>query len=90
MQDKHRETLTITLDGRTVTLVPEVIEGYRLEVDGKSVTSFLSHTPPLLRALATLEGRGDFTVGDLETASELKHWKVTGAGPASKDTAEKT
>lgn len=87
MQDKHRETLTITLDGRTVTLVPEVIEGYRLEVDGRSITSFLSHTPPLLRALATLEGRGEFGVGDLETASEMKNWTVTGA--AGNNPAEK-
>ncbi|PTV97603.1 hypothetical protein C8J27_101720 [Rhodobacter aestuarii] len=87
MED-NRVTLSLKLDDREVRLVPVIIEGYQLEIDGKNVTSFLSHDPPLMRAVAALEARGDFGVGDLETASERGKWKVSGNGqtePAEND-----
>jgi len=78
--DPHRKTLTIELDGKKVVLVPEIIEGYRLHVDGENIASFLSKTPPLQRTMATLEEEGSFGVGDLERASELKNWSASDAG----------
>ncbi|MFD2172502.1 hypothetical protein [Rhodobacter lacus] len=87
IHDPTRETLTLTLDGRKVRLVPTIIEGYTLEIDGKNVTSFLSHSPPMLRAVASLEAQGEFGVGDLELASDRKKWAVSGGSgkPAGKD-----
>lgn len=88
VRDPNRETLTLTLDDRTVRLRPVIIEGYQLEVDGMNVTSFLSKTPPFMRAVAALEGRGDFGVGDLETASDTRKWTVSGhdtTDPAEND-----
>ncbi|MBZ4023912.1 hypothetical protein CKO11_15785 [Rhodobacter sp. TJ_12] len=87
MED-NRETLSLKLDDREVRLVPVIIEGYQLQVDGKNVTSFLSKTPPVMRAVAAMEARGDFGVGDLETASDRGKWKVSGSGqtePAEND-----
>ncbi|TQD34726.1 hypothetical protein ACTTAK_07910 [Rhodobacter capsulatus] len=86
VKDPNRPTLSVTLDGREVKLVPVIIEGYRLEVEGKNVTSFLSKTPPIMRAVGALEGRGDFGVGDLETASDTRKWTVS--GPVKQDTGK--
>ena len=88
MNDPKRETLTLTLDGRKLRLVPVIVEGYQLEVDGKNVTSFLSRTPPIMRAVGALEARGDFGVGDLEAASDMRKWTVSGhttTDPAEND-----
>jgi len=88
VKDPNRKTLTLTLDGRKVQLRPVIIEGYQLEVDGKNVTSFLSKTPPFMRAVAALEARGDFGVGDLEAASDTRKWTESGHGktdPAEND-----
>ena len=86
VKDPHRDTLSLTIDGRELRLVPVIIEGYRLEVDGKNVTSFLSKAPPIMRAVGALEARGDFGVGDLEIASDSRRWAVT--GKAKNDPAE--
>jgi hypothetical protein len=87
MQDPNRETLTLKIDDRELRLVPMIIEGYQLEINGRKVTSFLSKTPPLMRAVATLEAEGSFGVGELELASEVRKWTVT--GPVKSTPAEK-
>ncbi|SOC10278.1 hypothetical protein [Rhodobacter maris] len=86
MHDPKRETLTLMLDGREVRLVPTIIEGYELEIDRRNITSFLSHSPPMLRAVAALEAHGTFGVGDLELASDRKKWVLSGGSdkPAEK------